>query len=70
MPTPLVNLFRTTETLCAADKRAIVKPHEPPKAAAPIRMIEGSVSLLCLPGEGRDPGLPWAPAFAGVTEFW
>jgi hypothetical protein len=22
-----------------------------------------------LPGEGRDPFLPWAPAFAGVTEF-
>src|SRR5258708_7951906 len=25
--------------------------------------------LLRLPGEGRDPFLPWAPAFAGVTEF-
>ena len=23
--------------------------------------------LLCLPGEGRDPFLLWAPAFAGVT---
>jgi hypothetical protein len=25
---------------------------------------------LCLPGEGRDPVLPWAPAFAGVTGFF
>src|SRR5437899_3499555 len=24
--------------------------------------------LPCLPGEGRDPVLPWAPAFQGVTQ--
>src|SRR5260370_35061790 len=24
----------------------------------------------CLPGEGRDPVLLWAPAFAGVTGFY
>jgi hypothetical protein len=30
---------------------------------------DGSAVLLfsCLPGEGRDPFLPLAPAFAGVT---
>jgi hypothetical protein len=28
------------------------------------------VSLQRLPGEGRDPFLPWASAFAGVTVFW
>jgi hypothetical protein len=22
------------------------------------------------PGEGRDPCMPWAPAFAGVAEIW
>jgi len=34
-----------------------------------IQMIQCPVSLLRLPGEGRDPFPRWAPAFAGVTEF-
>jgi hypothetical protein len=33
-------------------------------------MIQFRVSLLRLPGEGRDQFLRWAPAFAGVTEFF
>jgi hypothetical protein len=33
-------------------------------------MIQCPVSLLRFPGEGRDPFPPWAPAFAGVAEFF
>jgi len=35
-----------------------------------IQMLQCRVSLLRLPGEGRDPFPRWAPAFAGVTEFF
>ena len=34
------------------------------------RFAASSVAAhLCLPGAGRDPYVPWAPAFAGVTGF-
>ena len=33
-------------------------------------LTEKDVIFSCLPGEGRDPSQPWAPAFAGVTGLW
>jgi len=35
-----------------------------------IQMIPRGVSYHRHPGEGRDPFPRWAPAFAGVTEFF
>jgi len=34
-----------------------------------IQLIQRRISLVRLPGEGWDPFLAWAPAFAGVQNF-
>src|SRR6266480_3577493 len=30
----------------------------------------GACHHRCHPGDGRDPPLPWIPAFAGMTMWW
>jgi hypothetical protein len=36
-----------------------------PAASAQSHSDDSATPFLCFPGEGRDPPLPWAPAFAG-----
>src|ERR1700739_584773 len=57
---PCASHLARVDASWARENRASAQTHSDDSVRRP---------LPCLPGEGRDPVLPWAPAFAGVTEL-